>query len=191
MSSKRGSLEISITAVVVLIIAIVMLGLGLTFIRSFFGGTVAQLGEITERLDDQTREELLTSKKQITFLSRRVKVEGREKSFPFAIRNIRPNTIEFAIEIKCFDAIGDESVSQSAEDWVSFQTFRTVEIEGGKSDVMPLQVSMDAAAVPTIYKCIMEILIENEYTADGSTIQPSSEAARLYVTQRFEIDYKK
>jgi len=189
--SRKGSLEISITAVVVLIIAIVMLGLGLGFIRQFFGGTVKQLGAITETLDEQTRTELLASSTQITFLSRRIKVEGREKEIPFAIRNIRPNEIEFGINTRCFDAIGTDAIRQSAESFVNFETFQSQTIEGGKSDVFPLKIILDAAASPTIYKCEMTIDILNEIAPDGSQIQPATDAEKRYARQLFEVDYKK
>jgi len=188
--SKKGSLEISITAVVVLIIAIVMLGLGLGFIRTFFGGTVAQLGEITQQLDEQTRTQLLSSPQRVTFLTSTITVEGRTKSVPFAIRNVRPNDIEFGITTRCFDAIGTEAVQESAEQWVQFQTFDTDTVVGGKSDVLPLQITMDAAAVPTIYKCEMVLEILNEYSPDGATISPDSDEPG-YARKLFQLEYKK
>ncbi len=41
--SKKGAMELSVTAIVVLILAIVMLGLGLGFIRGMFGKVSSQL----------------------------------------------------------------------------------------------------------------------------------------------------
>jgi len=195
-NNKKASLEISITAVVVLIIAIVMLGLALGFIRTFFGGTVGELEEITQQLGEQTRNELLASPQQITFLTSRINVVGREKDLSFAIRNVRQNDIVFKITTQCFDAIGPESLRASAQAFVGFATFQTAEVEGGKSDVLPLKITMDAAATPTIYKCEMILDIEEEFTKDPVTGQKTPLASTSggitqYARKLFEIDYKK
>jgi hypothetical protein len=42
--NKKASLNLSINAIVVLVMAITVLGLGLTFIRGIFGGATAKLG---------------------------------------------------------------------------------------------------------------------------------------------------
>jgi len=189
---RKASLEISITAVVVLIIAIVMLGLALGFIRNFFGGTVKQLEGITDTLDEQTRIELAASPNQITFLTSRIKVEGKDKSLFFAIRNVRQNEIEFDIDIDCFDAIGAESVRQTLINdpttFVEFATFKTATIEGGKSDVLPLKVTMSSSAPTTIYKCKLVLTVKEEIGPDGSQIQNDDLS---YARKLFEIEYKK
>ena len=189
--NKKGSLEISITAVVVLILAIVMLGLGLGFIRSFFGGAVSQLGEITNSLDEQTRSELLQSPSQITFQTSRITVEGREKDLPFGVRNVRSNELQLAVHVDCFDAIGAAAKAgvEGEEDWIVFETFDTVNLEGGKSDVLPLKVQVDAAAIPTIYKCELDLNIIAAYDNEGNEIQVDENAA--YAKKLFEIEYKK
>jgi hypothetical protein len=43
---KKGALELSVNAIVILILAIVMLGLGVTFIRNMFGKTSGQIEEM-------------------------------------------------------------------------------------------------------------------------------------------------
>lgn len=45
---RKGSLNLSINAIVVLILAITMLGLGLGFIRNIFGGASAKIGQALE-----------------------------------------------------------------------------------------------------------------------------------------------
>src|SRR3989338_9453323 len=42
-TQKKGAIELSVTAIIVLILAIVMLGLGLGFIRGMFGKVSTQL----------------------------------------------------------------------------------------------------------------------------------------------------
>ncbi|MBW3012000.1 hypothetical protein KY311_02360, partial [Candidatus Woesearchaeota archaeon] len=47
MMYKKASLSLSINAIVVLILAITMLGLGLAFMRGTFGKVTEQFGEIS------------------------------------------------------------------------------------------------------------------------------------------------
>jgi len=49
--TTRGSLELSANAIVILIIAITILGLGLTFVRSLFGGLTEKFEEGAARVE--------------------------------------------------------------------------------------------------------------------------------------------
>ncbi len=51
MYSRRGSLNLSVNAIVVLILAITMLGLGLTFVRNMFGSATGKLGDVITSAD--------------------------------------------------------------------------------------------------------------------------------------------
>ena len=46
MRNKKGDLGLSIQAIVVIILAITLLGLGLTFVRNFFGKGAEGLGTV-------------------------------------------------------------------------------------------------------------------------------------------------
>ncbi len=48
---KKGSLELSINAIVILVLAITLLGLGLTFIRGLFGKATDKLGGFVDATD--------------------------------------------------------------------------------------------------------------------------------------------
>ena len=58
IKKKRGSLQLSINAIVILILAITMLGLGLSFIKGIFGGTVEKLKGIEKQLAEEERKTL-------------------------------------------------------------------------------------------------------------------------------------
>lgn len=106
--SKRGALDLSINAIVVLILAITMLGLGLAFIRGLFGGAVQKLTDIYGSLNEEDKKTLMTSQEQVTFLQSDIQVSGRSVNIPFAIRNVRGSRIGLKIKNNffCFDAIG-------------------------------------------------------------------------------------
>ena len=58
MFMKKASLNLSVNAIVVLILAITMLGLGLGFMKSTFGGVTEQFEQVSGDLEKQLVEEL-------------------------------------------------------------------------------------------------------------------------------------
>jgi len=192
--SRKGSLQLSINAIVILILAITMLGLGLSFIKGIFGGTVEKLKGIEKQLAEEERKTLLESYEEITFLQTRIDIEGKSKSLNFAIRNNRAYDVTYLImgenpdiagesTFRCFDAIGSDAKAKliADSDLISFETYETRFVEQGKSDVIPLKINVKAAADPTIYSCEFSLFIE---TAEAG-------AGTIYSQKRFEIDYKK
>ena len=176
--AKKGSLQLSINSIVILILAITMIGLGLSFIKGIFGGTVEKLKGIETQLEEEERKQLLDSQQEITFLSSRIKVEGREKAMSFAIRNVQAEDLTFDISTSCNSALS--SVARAAHgpnyENLAFETYNERFIEGTKADVLPMVVKVNPGSEPTIYSCVMEI------TPQGST---------EIITKRFEVEYSK
>jgi len=190
-NQKKGSLQLSINAIVILILAITLLGLGLGFIKGMFKGTLGKLTKIEQQLGEEERKTLLDSSAEITFLTSRVQVEGRETELNLAIRNNRPNWLNFAVleGFSCFDAIGKEA-AENAGDWITFETYETRIIEATKSDIIPLKVSVSPDAKPTIYSCMLDLKLLGEGNT-RSDIADYAGGPQDYSTKIFEIEYKK
>ena len=195
-SSKRGSLQLSINAIVILILAITMLGLGLSFIKGIFGGTVSKLKGIEKQLAEEERKTLSESYNEVTFLQTRIEIEGKSKSFNFAVRNNRAYDVNYLIlgtdpvtgdsTMRCFDALGKEAKIKLLADpsLINFETYETRFVDAGKSDIIPLKMNIKAAADPSIYSCEFSLYIES------AEAEPAA-AGTLYSKKRFEIEYKK
>ena len=102
--NKKGALELSITAIVVLIIAITVLGLAIGFIKKQFGaGTKlveAQLGEIRESIREQVR----TGGELLVFNFPDEVSIGKSAGVVIGVRNNDAGDmgeICFRVEIKC------------------------------------------------------------------------------------------
>lgn len=203
--NKKGALQLSIDAVVILILAITMLGLGLAFIKGLFGGTVEKLKGIEKQLGEEERKELLSSADKITFLTSRIELEGRTKDINFAVRNINQYDIDFFIlsslaetgvdmekfsgrdsTIECFDAIGVEE-KELIKDWISFETYETRLVESGRADVVPLRIKVNPSATSTIYSCELDLIVKGAPEAPT----PQEVEGTVYAKKRFEIEYKK
>lgn len=109
---KKGSLELSINAIVILILAITMLGLGLGFMKGLFSKTTKQLGEVGEDIKAQMIEQLRTSSAKLTLREEDVNIPRSEtKDVYFAVKNVEASQA-FGVTAICGkaligDALGD------------------------------------------------------------------------------------
>jgi len=179
---KKGALTLSINAVVVLILAITMLGLGLGFIRGMFGSTIEQFQALAGQLEQEDRNSLEQSPSEVTFLTSKIKMSGRSKTIYFAVRNNQADALVFEIKnsFNCYDAISSDARSEAAN-WITFDTYEERTIAGTDSSVMPLTVTIKPAALPTIYSCKLEIPFPGG--AEGTD--------ENYARYEFEIEYSK
>jgi len=102
---KKGSLELSINAIVILILAITMLGLGLGFMKGLFSKTTKQLGEVGEDIKAQMIEQLRTSSAKLTLREEDVNIPRSEtKDVYFAIKNVELSQ-SFGVTATCTKAL--------------------------------------------------------------------------------------
>jgi len=105
--NKRAALELSITAIVVLIIAITILGLGIGFIKKQFGaGTELVGGELT-KIKQQLKDQVRTGGDLLVFNVPEEISIGKPKNTFIGVRNTaaNPNSdkdrVCFRVEVKC------------------------------------------------------------------------------------------
>ena len=183
---KKAALNVSIEAIVILILAITILGLGLTFIRTMFGKTTGQLGEVSQQIEEQIVNEIKNTNERLAFSKTTIEIKKAEtKEMYFGIRNdldddytftmngigtledsysISPgkwNTVESTIA--CYDAIentGKEGATgdpTSENNHITFKTFGSRMIKKDSIEVLVLKVSASSTAAKTTYSCAMVI----------------------------------
>lgn len=96
MLNKRASLELSIRAVVIVVLAMTLLGLGLAFVRSMF----SDIGEIREDVTDQVRQnivdDLRNNDKKISFPKTEVNLnKGDSEILAVGIRNKEDESLSY------------------------------------------------------------------------------------------------
>ena len=121
MKSKKG-MELSINFLVVVILSIVMLGLGLALVRTFF----ATSEELSKDIDDTTRARIneLLSFGQVTALPFNAKNLKPEQGTVFAlgVLNVEPNPIKLRVQV---DSIGgfdpqNQKIAEDLTSWVKY-----------------------------------------------------------------------
>ncbi|RMD58293.1 hypothetical protein D6825_01335 [Candidatus Woesearchaeota archaeon] len=109
--NKRGALELSITAIVVLIIAITVLGLGIAFIKNLFGGATSQIEEQLGQVQQRLEEEFLAQNKVIGFSKgKNIEVKlGSKEEFVIGIRNTESASRCFLADVVCQAAFSPDN----------------------------------------------------------------------------------
>ncbi|MBI4440145.1 hypothetical protein HY638_04195 [Candidatus Woesearchaeota archaeon] len=98
--NKRGSLEISINSIVVIVLAFTFLALALTFMKGFFqkGGEIAT--EPLDMLKIKLRDELTASGSKLSLEGTNFVVEKNSESFVvFAVGNKKDSKLNYRVEI--------------------------------------------------------------------------------------------
>ena len=81
--TKKASLNLSINAIVILILAITMLGLGLAFMRNIFGQATGDFTEIGGEVQKQIITQMKSSSKVVDLSGAVYKIEPGEKKMVY------------------------------------------------------------------------------------------------------------
>ena len=95
---KRGALQLSINAIVVLILAITMLGLGLSFIKNIFGKATQEFEEVGGVIHDQLIEQMKETDKIVDLSGAVYEIEpGKKQIVYIAFKNDQSSQKNFTI----------------------------------------------------------------------------------------------
>jgi hypothetical protein len=106
MKYKKSSLNLSINAIVVLILAITLLGLGLGFITKQFGSATESFDDINQQLESEIISEMESNGELITMNMKEFEVEaGSPQEFYIGVRNTDSDTNDYFIQFICDQVI--------------------------------------------------------------------------------------
>jgi hypothetical protein len=118
MTNKKGSLNLSIQAIVIVVIAFVVLGLGLGFVRNQFGSMEETASSVQEQIKQQIMDDLRTSNKKLSFPATSIDVErGNSKDIAVGIKNTNAqNDLNYKLEVTVMeDSEGKLSLDELAD----------------------------------------------------------------------------
>ncbi len=183
--NKKAALQLSINAIVVLILAITILGLGLGFIKSQFGALQKQFGEVSAEIKSELLEKIRESGELLVFNRAEIDAKvGKEDSFFFGIKNTATPAPDaegvcFAVVVKCLkalkpdepgfcttgvangDIVGGTDIiaGPPIEEW--FTVFPEVDIAEGEVGVYPINLRIPRAK-PDTYLMRLEVYREQD-----------------------------
>jgi len=153
--SKRASLNLSINAVVVLILAITMLGLGLAFMKKTFGGVTEEFEEVSGEIKVQLIDRLKTSKEPLALSTFNMEIEkSSKKTVYLGVRNdLGCGTLEYAIDdsavCESLRGLGDINCGGGA---ISIKTFALQKVAQNDVGILPINIKTESSAVPDTVK---------------------------------------
>ncbi len=178
--NRKAALELSINAIVVLILAITILGLGIGFIRSQFGGLTKQFTQVNAEIQDQLINKIKESGDLLVFDRAELQAGiGKKEAFYIGIKNTASNpatekdSVCYRLAVKCIRALKPENTcpgvnnvivggknangeTPANSDSTWFQMFDEVDIKNNEVGVFPITVQI-AKANPDTYAMDFQI----------------------------------
>jgi type II secretory pathway pseudopilin PulG len=164
--NKKGSLNLSIQAIVVVVIAFVVLGLGLGFVRSQFASIESTSTSVQEQISQQILDDLRTGNKKLSFPASKLTLETSEESVQaIGIKNTGDSAISLLVgfEVK---ATGQQPFDSGVElEWTTTAgaVSGTIlwddspqELKAGESRVVPVTIKAPDKIGNYLYKVILQ-----------------------------------
>lgn len=188
--SKKASLNLSIEAIVVVVIAFTVLGLGLGFVKNQFKSFGDTSSQVSSSIKDQILESMRSSGKKLS-VDREVLLDrGSNKQLNIGVVNTETSTAKFGITIepiKKQNLDGSPGELETITDEVSFFYSDIVEKELSPTDgdVFPISITTKGSASGNyLYKV-------NVYTDSGTPgacdANFNTEPCRIYDTTTFFV----
>ncbi len=99
--NKKGALELSINAIVIIVLALTLLGLGLTFIRNQMGDIGKTSTMVNDQIRDQILEDLRTSDKRLSFPTPEIKTSSKATELiSIGVKNLLDTPLTFKIIVQ-------------------------------------------------------------------------------------------
>ena len=123
LHNKRADLELSIRTIVIVILAMTILGFGLSFMKNMFGNIEVISGSTFDKIKDQLQRDLISSNEKLIFSQTKVNMErGRSELFGWGIKNQGNSKLEYWAEFTAIKCPGTcPSIRELNEQWFTFK----------------------------------------------------------------------
>ncbi len=182
--NRKAALELSINAIVVLILAITILGLGIGFIRGQFGALGKQFTEVSSEIKSQLNEKIKESGELLVF--NRAEIEtgiGKKDTFFIGVKNTASNpnsdqdptqnSVCYRLAVTCLRPLKPDSFCPGSTNNVVvggktvtgetpttentwFQIFSEIDIKNNDVGVLPVTIQI-AKANPDTYAMELQV----------------------------------
>lgn len=110
---RKGSLNLSIQAIVIVVIAFVVLGLGLGFVRNTFKDISGTSSSVQEQIRQQILEDLRTGNKKLSFPATTLNIEkGGSQDIAIGVKNVKNGDLNFEIGVSTIKQQGSEATEE-------------------------------------------------------------------------------
>ncbi len=169
MKSKKGGLQISINAIVILILAITVLGIGLAFITGMFEETIGKLGQVSKSIDKQMREKMENEPGRLVLENDYIDIKKSDKIRTyFGIRNENEDEdgTEFEVSFVCDSAFDEDLTVTDIEDYIQFEFLKYPKVKRDDIRILPVDIKIDPKSAITTYECTLSLDDGTDYASE-------------------------
>ena len=154
--NKKASLEISIQAIVIIVLAMTLLGLGLGFIRNQFRTISETAGQVQEQVKQQILDDLRSGNKKLSFPTNEV-IIGKKESIVLAIgvKNTKSADLKFSISVKKIDSISGARSNPDETDGVFIYNKGLQTLSVNNAGVHPIRYTAQAATGTDTFEIVI------------------------------------
>ena len=100
-SHKKASLEISVQAIVIVVLAMTLLGLGLGFVRNLFTSISSTTEDVQAQVKQRILDDLITNDKKLSFPKTEIRIDkGASEVLTVGLRNKKDTPLSYYLSFK-------------------------------------------------------------------------------------------
>ena len=165
--NKRGSLEISIQAIVIVVLAMTLLGLGLGFIKNMFKNITDTTSDVSEQVRQKVLDDLVQGDKKISFPKTEITIDkGSSTVLTVGIRNKGDAPLKYTMRFTAVNGAGMTAPNQALSDFeklFQFDSTKEYELSAADASIRNIRLSMPNNVVSGSYFLTFDVL-----KSDGS-----------------------
>jgi hypothetical protein len=174
---KKGALELSINAIVIVILAMTLLGLGLGFVKDLFNKMGAMSDDTFEKMSERLNIDLASGDEDLLFSKTRMTIDRGGSSLEgLAVRNEGDSSLSYGIKIITFSCPSGWEVSSTdptckeTSDWFEyFKGDNQYTVKAADSQVNKMQVNVPKSTSTGLY-LIKIAVYSGDWPADNNCV---------------------
>jgi len=159
MFNKKASLEISVQAIVIVVLAMTLLGLGLGFIRGMFKNIGSTTEDVTEQVRQRILDDLITGDKKISFPKTEVTIDkGGSQVLTVGIRNKKDTPLNYKMRFTPISDPDEAIFSIDNPSWFQFAQNQVYKLSAADSEVRNIRLSIPTKVSSGSYFLTFDII---------------------------------
>ena len=178
---RKASLELSIQAIVIVVLAMTLLGLGLGFIRNMFKDIGGLSGDVSQQVREKILDDLITNDKKIAFPKTEIVIDkGGSEVLTVGIRNKQDQTLNYKMGFTSISGPdGNFAIGNELNSWFQYGTVK-YELSAANSDVRNIRLSVPSSAKAGSYFLTFDVI---ELGDNPETSQKETDFESIYATK--------
>ena len=169
--NKKASLEISIQAIVIIVLAMTLLGLGLGFIRKQFTslGTIQE--EVSEQVKQKILDDLISGDKKISFPRTEIAIDkGSSQVLTVGVRNKKDSTLHYKMRFKPISNPNGESFNiETPKRWFQLEDYarQDYKLSAADSEIRNIRLNIPTETNAGSYFLTFEVIDVDAQDSDN------------------------